>query len=655
MSLLNASADNEASDIVLPPPAGTVNRADVNRLRRAGWATPAGIAAIFGTAVLALLVIFGESVWGESAVERSMGERMQASSGEHLFGTDELGRDILARVMIATRLSLTLTIGATGIAVAGGITIGLVAAVLPKHPRRSLVWLMDMLLAFPWLLMVLFFTVIWGATATGSMFAIGLAGIPNVTRLVYTMSSSVAGQDFVKAAKVVGVGNFGVLRRHILPNITNALLVQASAVASVTLLSFAALSFLGLGVQAPEYDWGRLLADGIARIYINPMAAIGPGITIIFAGLVFTLISEAMSGSNGRGGRLVSSPRSSVRLKNGQQVGRARHDVSERLSNGGPDAGSRQPRKEAPRPIAEVGGLHISFPNENGELIERVHDMNFHVLPGETVGIVGESGSGKSLTAMALAGLLDNPAVVDAQLQMFDDIDLTSPLSQQEVTRLGTEMGMVFQDPLTSLNPALTIGRQLTEVPQTHLQMRRSEARSRATESLKAVGIPDASERLKEYPYQLSGGMRQRAMIGMALTGRTRLIVADEPTTALDVTVQRQVLTVLQRAQQATNAAIIFISHDIALVSSFCDRVVVMKDGRIVEQLNAARIRDEATHPYTRGLIACLPTMQSDRTRPLPVIGDSAAAIEFGIGEPSTGATPSRPSDLTDIQEEELQ
>lgn len=647
MSILNVSAgDKVVNDVSLP--SGPVKPINANRSRGAKWATPASIAAITGTAFLVFLVIFGEAVWGEPASARFTDERMQASSGDHLFGTDALGRDILARVMVAARLSLFLTLGATSIAVAGGITIGLVAAVLPKYLRRLLVWLMDMLLAFPWLLMVLFFTVIWGATATGSMFAIGIAGIPNVTRLVYTMSSSVAGQDFVKAARVVGVGTFGVLRRHILPNITNALLVQASAIASVTLLSFAALSFLGLGVQAPEYDWGRLLADGISSIYINPMGAIGPGIAIILAGLVFTLISETVDRSKSRGRRLVSSPKSTI----GSKYRRAQHYEPPIISTRASGAELPRPRKALPRPTVEVSGLHISFPDENGELVERVHDMNLHVFPGETVGIVGESGSGKSLTAMAMAGLLDRPAVVDAQLQMFDDIDLASPLSPQDVTRLGTELGMVFQDPLTSLNPALTIGRQLTEVPQTHLQMRRSEARKHAADSLNAVGISDAWERLNEYPYQFSGGMRQRAMIGMALTGRTRLIVADEPTTALDVTIQRQVLTVLQNAQRATNAAIIFISHDIALVSSFCDRVLVMKDGRMVEQLDANRIREEATHPYTKGLVACLPTMQSDRTRPLPVIGESVSAISTGSSEPSTEKTLAPLSDLTDVQEE---
>lgn len=276
--------------------------------------------------------------------------------------------------------------------------------------------------------------------------------------------------------------------------------------------------------------------------------------------------------------------------------------------------------------LAEVQDLHVSYPDGDGGVVERVRGVNLRVRSGEVVGIVGESGSGKSLTAMALAGLLDAPAIVEAEVRRFDDIDLAAKLTPADRKRLGVELGVIFQDPLTSLNPALTIGRQLTEVPQQHLGMSRRQARARAIDGLDAVGIPDPAGRLGDYPHQFSGGMRQRAMIGMALTGHPRLIIADEPTTALDVTVQRQVLSVLRRAQRATGAGIVFISHDIALVSGFCDRVVVMKDGEIVEELDAARIKEQATHPYTRGLIACLPDMVSDRTRPLPVIGDQADA-----------------------------
>ncbi|MGW9350316.1 dipeptide/oligopeptide/nickel ABC transporter permease/ATP-binding protein [Nocardiopsis flavescens] len=592
--------------------------------------SPAGIAASLGLALLLALALAGPALWGEAATQRAVADRWAPAGSEFHFGTDDLGRDIFARVMAATRLSLLLTLGATAIGVGGGVLVGLTAVVLPRYPRRFLVWIMDMLLAFPWLLLVLFFTVIWGATATGAMLAIGLSGIPNLTRLVYNLAASVSEQDYVRAARVAGAGPVRVLFRHILPNIANPLLVQASASASVTLLAFAGLSFLGLGVQAPEYDWGRLINEGVAHLYTNPMAAIGPGIVIVFAGLVFTLVAEALTDRPGQGLRGVAAAARAAVLPGAAPLparGAGAGGPGDGADPGGP--GDRGPA------LAEVADLRVAFPDGAGGLVERVRGVSLAVRPGEVVGIVGESGSGKSLTAMALAGLLEAPAVVSARVRRFDDIDLDAPLTRALSKRLGTELGFVFQDPLTSLNPALTIGRQLTEVSRTHLGMSRSRARDRAVAGLEAVGIPEPRRRLGDYPHQFSGGMRQRAMIGMALTGHPRLIIADEPTTALDVTVQKQVLAVLRRAQRSTDAAIVLISHDIALVSGFCDRVVVMKDGEVVEDLDAQHIREQARHPYTRGLIACLPDMRSDRTRPLPVIEDGVPAADpLPGGEP---------------------
>ena len=561
------------------------------------------ISALAGSALLVFLAVAGPTIWGPAADTTDVSSRLLGASAAHPFGTDELGRDILARVLTATRLTLLLTLGATAIALAGGIVFGLVASILPKYPRRWFTGLLDILLAFPWLLMVLFFTVIWGATATGAMLAIGFAGIPSFARLVYNLASSVSGRDYVRAARVVGVGPVGILLRHVLPNIANPFFVNAAATASVTLLSFAGLSFLGLGVQAPAYDWGRMLQEGILRIYVNPLAAIGPGIAIVLAGLVFTLLSEAVAGSRGSGFRAVAA-----RAAGGVTI-------TSRRRNPAPAAAA--PESDV---VAEITDLHIAFPTADGGVVERVRGVDLRVARGEIVGIVGESGSGKSLTAMALAGLLGDDAIITTSAHRFDDLDMTGQLTASDRARLGVELGMIFQDPLTSLNPALTIGRQLTEVPEVHMGMRPKEARVRAADALTAVGIPDAANRLKQYPHEFSGGMRQRAMIGMALTGKPRLIIADEPTTALDVTVQRQVMGVLHRAQEETGAAIVFISHDIALVSAFCDRVIVMKDGRVVEALSAGRIRQDAQHPYTQALIACLPDMTSDRTQPLPVI-----------------------------------
>lgn len=578
--------------------------------------SPAGIASAIGIALLIVVAAIGPLVWGEAAATRSIGDRLASAGLDSLFGTDDLGRDIFARVMAATRLSLLLTAGATAIGVTGGLVIGLAASIMPKHLRRAVVWVMDMLLAFPWLLLVLFFTVIWGATATGAMLAIGLAGIPNLTRLVYNLASSVSGKDYVRAARVVGVGPFGVLFRHVLPNISNPLLVQASASASVTLLAFAGLSFLGLGVQAPAYDWGRMLNEGIDQIYINPMGAAGPGLAIVFAGLVFTLISEALADQPGQGVRHVMAASRAAMIPRRPQT------LAESQATEAADTA----KESSSSPIAEVTDLRIAFPNSEGGFVERVHGIDLVIRPGETVGIVGESGSGKSLTAMALAGVLDVPAIVSAERRRFDDIDLSDNLTSAAKKRLGTEMGFVFQDPLTSLNPALTIGRQLTEVPEIHLGMTRRDSRQRAAAGLEAVGIADAANRLKDYPHQFSGGMRQRAMIGMALTGHPRLIIADEPTTALDVTVQKQVLAVLRTAKESTDTAVVLISHDIALVAGFCDRVIVMKDGEIIEEQPAQSIRETARHPYTRGLIACLPDMGSDRNSRLPVLKDFAKA-----------------------------
>ncbi|NEL74160.1 MAG: ABC transporter permease subunit, partial [Xanthomonas perforans] len=418
------------------------------RRRRSRWVSATGIVAVVGVAALLIVAIIGPPVWTEAATARNIADRWATAGPEHLFGADDIGRDIFARVMVATRLSLLLTAGATAILIGGGLLIGLTAAILPRHPRRAVIWVMDILLAFPWLLLVLFFSVIWNVSAVGAMLAIGLAGIPSITRLVYNMASSVTDQDYVRAARVIGVSPIGIMVKHVLPNIANPLLVQSAAAASTTLLSFAGLSFLGLGVQPPEYDWGRLLDEGLAHLYTNPMAAIGPGLAVVFAALVFTMIAETIGDQPGQGLRALAKATRAATL--GRRVTAA----------AAPAAGTG-----APGSLAEVRNLRISFPDGDGGVVERVHGVSLSIAPGEVVGIVGESGSGKSLTAMALAGLLERPAIIDSDVRRFDGIDLDRKLGPLERRRLGVEVGVVFQDPLTSLNPALTIGRQLTEVP----------------------------------------------------------------------------------------------------------------------------------------------------------------------------------------------
>jgi peptide/nickel transport system permease protein len=595
MSATPTSATPPPATSTTPTSTGPTSTGPVAVRRRlpASLRSPQGIAAYAGLVLVILTTIFGPILFGDLASERSIPDRQLGASLAHPFGTDDLGRDIFARVIVATQLSVLLTLGATVVSVVGGVLLGVIAVLLPPFLRRMVAGLIDILLSFPWLLLALFFSVIYGTTATGAMLAVGFAGIPVFARLTSTLSASVAGSDYVRAAGMLGSSPMRTTFRHVLPNILPPLLVNTAAHASVTLLSFAALSFLGLGVQAPEYDWGRLLNEGSKRIYIDPMAAIGPGIAVVLVGVVFALFGEVFSQSPSR-----RRPARAVRRR------RSTEEVAEVT-----DA----------TPVLDMSDLRVAFPGRDGQMVERVHGVSLFVRPGETVGIVGESGSGKSVTASAVAGLLGPDALVTSEKLLFREIDMAAVPNSVERRRLGLEQAMIFQDPLTSLNPSLTIGRQLREASEVHGKVGRAETLRRAVDKLTLVRIPDPERRLGQLPHELSGGMRQRAMIAMGLMGNPRLIIADEPTTALDVTVQRQVMRALRDAQNATGAAILFISHDIALVSGFCDRIVVMRDGRVVEEL-AANALDKATHPYTRGLIECVPDMNTDRTTVLPVI-----------------------------------
>jgi peptide/nickel transport system permease protein len=277
--------------------------------------------------------------------------------------------------------------------------------------------------------------------------------------------------------------------------------------------------------------------------------------------------------------------------------------------------------------MVDVEGLQVRFPGDDGAFAA-VRGVSLSIGPAERIGIVGESGSGKSLTVMAIAQLVSYPANVSWQaLQIFQtDVAATPPRRLRTV--LGTNLAMVFQDPMSSLNPALRIGRQMSEVAEVHNGMKHGDALDRAAEKLTDVGIPQARTRLRDYPHEFSGGMRQRVMIAMGLMETPKLIIADEPTTALDVTVQRQILDLLRTINDESGAAILLISHDIAVVTTVCERVVVMYAGRIVEELPTASLVNSAMHHYTRALIESVPDMATDRARKLATIAGRPPSVE---------------------------
>ncbi|HEY0949222.1 dipeptide/oligopeptide/nickel ABC transporter permease/ATP-binding protein [Nocardioides sp.] len=564
--------------------------------------TPLGLGAAALTAAVLVLAVVAPMLWTDDANAVDTGNILAGASGEHWAGTDNLGRDILYRTLVATRLSVELAVAATAIAVLAGLVLGTAGFVLGRRSSRLVSATINIAVAFPGILLALFFAVIFGVGATGAVFAIGLAGAPVFGRLTQTLVAGVAARDFISAARIAGVGRLRILVRHVLPNIAEPLVVNATIGAGGALLSFAGLSFLGLGVQQPDYDWGRLLFDGVGSIYVNPAAALAPGAAVLLAGLAFNLLGESIAKALGVGvvgGIPALGPAPVSLAAEDAPVEPAGHD--------GTDL------------VLDVRDLEVTFPGARGP-IRPVRGVSFGVRRGEAVGVVGESGSGKSLTALAVSRLVGEPGRVEASRLELLGHDLRARDSRAQRRLLGTSLTMVFQDPMTSFNPTRRMGGQLAEVARHHQGMDRRAALARAVDRLRAVRIGDPERRAHQYPHEFSGGMRQRAMIGMGLMGSPALIVADEPTTALDVTVQQQVLDLLATIRAADDVALVLISHDVTVVGEVCDRVLVMYAGRIVEDLPAADLAGSARHPYTRALVAAVPDMDTDLDQPLAVI-----------------------------------
>ena len=270
--------------------------------------------------------------------------------------------------------------------------------------------------------------------------------------------------------------------------------------------------------------------------------------------------------------------------------------------------------------VLDVKGLKTVFRTRGGE-VHAVNAVSFHVSPGELLGVVGESGSGKSVTMMSLIGLLPSPpADVRAGVVLLNGRDILKVSAEELRDIRGGKIGFVFQDPMTSLNPVFTVGMQIMEPLRRHLGMTKAQAKARAAELLDLVGIPDARERLKSYPHQFSGGMRQRVMIAIALACDPDVLIADEPTTALDVTIQAQILELVKGLRQTLGMAIIWITHDLGVIAGIADRVMVMYGGQVVEQAPVKELFANPQHPYTRALLKTIPALTGAREKRLSVI-----------------------------------
>ena len=579
-------------------------------LLRAFLRAPGGL---LGVAVLLLLLavsVAAPPLLGPQSIELDFSAVSQNSSPAHLLGTDRLGRDILVRLLVATRLSLLLALAAAFVAALIGYPLGVGAAVLSGRARAIALRSIDTLLAFPGIIVALFVTAILGPGSVSAALGVGIALSFSFARVASALALSIAGREYVLAGRILGIGAPRLMTRYVLPNVAETLAIQSTVAISSSIVQVSSLSFLGLGVQPPAFDWGTMLTEGVRTFYLTPAAALGPAIAIALSSLAFGFSGEAFARA--------MNPVLWTRA--------ARPAATDALSIAVSDAEASRVPADAPPPEEDaalrVADLSVSFPSPAGP-VRVVDGVSFVLAKGQMLGIVGESGSGKTMTALAIAQLTPYPGTVSGTVTLAGRV--LHEIPQRELERLlGTDVAVVFQDPMSSLNPALRVGTQMTEAARVHRGLSRSDADALAAVRLREVNIPVPELQLERHPHELSGGMRQRVMIAMGLMNEPDLLLADEPTTALDVTIQAQIMELLATLNERHGTAIVLISHNIGLVSQNCDRVLVMYAGRIVEDGPTPVLMTDPLHPYTRALLGAVPAMDRSRTEPLEHIPGQA-------------------------------
>jgi len=508
--------------------------------------------------------------------------------GGHILGTDHLGRDLLSRLLWGTQLSLAVGFAAAFIAATFGSILGAIAGFYGQKTDNIIMRFIDMLMAFPYILLALAIVAALGPGLFNALIAVALVNIPFFARNIRGVTVTLANKEFIEAARLSGMSNLRILIVEIFPNLLPMIVIAMSTTVGWMILETAGLSFLGLGSQPPQADLGSMLGEARSALITNPHTSFVPGIMIFCIVIGINLFGDGV--------RDALDPR----LKKGSLIRPLPQTIYE--------GGDTQPQPSTK--LLSVQNLSTQF-HVNQDIYQSSNDVSFEIQEGECLGLIGESGSGKSVTALSVTSLVASPpgVIKKGSVNYKNQNLLALPFEELRSIR-GNKISYIFQDPLTTLHPLHTIGDQLLEALQAHdSKLSASESISKSKELLKSVQIPNPDNVWDVYPHQLSGGMRQRVCIAMALINDPELIIADEPTTALDVTVQAQILNILNSLRKERKLSILFISHDFGVISQLCDRVIVMYAGSIVEEGPVKNIMQQAAHPYTSELIKCVPQL----------------------------------------------
>ncbi|HSV78796.1 MAG TPA: dipeptide/oligopeptide/nickel ABC transporter permease/ATP-binding protein [Ramlibacter sp.] len=583
------SAQHEGYPMTTPLPLGSAPAAIpqpptfARRLLR----RPLAWLAIAWLLVVLVAGVFADPVGRYDPLEQDLLAVKQLPSAEHWLGTDELGRDVASRVVHGALPTLAGVLQALVVVTLLGVSLGLAAGYFGGRTDAAVSQLTNLLQALPMVVIALAVLTVFNRSMLAAMVTFGVIGSAGVIRVVRSATLAIRHELYIEAARISGLSDTAILLRHVLPRVMGPVIVQLSLIAAIAVIVQTGISFLGLGVPPPAPTWGGAIFEAAASLNDFPWLLVPSGGVVALTILAFGLLGDAL-----RDTAVETWARPAHRQLQRQSVDLSTYAVA---------------FADAPaEAVLSVRKLKI-VTGEGAQQRTLVHDMRFDLLPGETLGLVGESGSGKTLTILALMGLLPAGTRIETGALRLDRrlIDLTDEDALRALR--GHQFAMIFQEPMAALDPCFTIGHQLAEVIRCHDAMSRREARARVIELLRQVKIANPEQVAKRYPHQISGGMAQRVGIARALAPRPKVVFADEPTTALDVTVQAEILELLRGLRHSHGMAVVFVTHDWGVVADICDRAMVLFRGNMLETAPVLDIFERPSHPYTAALLRANP------------------------------------------------
>ena len=557
------------------------------------------VLVIFGGIIF--LTIFGPYIAPYPTEVADPLSRLLPPSGKHILGTDENGIDILSRILAAPRTDVVIGVIATLISVVLGAPLGVLVALYETRGKTGatvfaevFMRLLEVMQSFPVFVFAMVLVAIFGGSLTNIIIAIAFVNTPVFIRLVRAEVLSLVQRPFSEAARAVGNTEMRLGFRHIFPNAFPVVMVQVSVTVGFAILLTAGLSFVGAGVRPPTPELGAMIASGAKYLIIDQWwPALFPGIALGLTVFSFGIFGEILN--------MAMEPRA------------IRKDVDRRRINALESSNATEnveisavpvSATSTEKPILDVRNVTVTVGDTSGQ--ELLSDVSFSLAPGESMAIVGESGSGKSVLVKSVLQLLPFPLEVISGEVQYGDTNLVG-MDKRTIRKLRSrEIAAILPNAKSHLNPLTTVGAMLTSALQAHEKISKKDALARAVELLEMVGITDPELRLAAYPHELSGGMAQRVCLALALMYRPRLLIADEPTAGLDVTIQRQVLDLTRNLALQTGTARLVITGDLGIAAHYCDRVAVMQAGRIVEANRTEELFSKPVHPYTKHLLSCV-------------------------------------------------